>query len=86
MEAWGLAAALERFNGMFAIALWDRRERHLHLVRDRLGIKPLYYGRSAASLVFGSDPAAFRLFPGSRVTSIGGPCASSCRHNYVPGP
>ena len=60
----GIEATLQAIVGMFAFALWDRQERCLHLVRDRLGIKPLYYGVQAGALLFGSELKALRAFPG----------------------
>ena len=60
---WGLEAAVEMFDGMFAFALWDRRDRLLHLGRDRIGEKPLYYGWSGGAFVFGSELKALRLHP-----------------------
>jgi len=65
---WGVAATLRRAVGMFALALWDRRQRHLTLARDRFGEKPLYYGwigeGSRTVLAFGSELKALRAVPG----------------------
>jgi asparagine synthase (glutamine-hydrolysing) len=53
-EEWG-EGALDRLNGMFAFAVWDRRRQELFLARDRYGIKPLYYARRGQTLLFGSE-------------------------------
>jgi asparagine synthase (glutamine-hydrolysing) len=63
IASWGLAAALEKAVGMFAIALWDRKERRLHLARDRFGEKPLYYGWIGGDFLFGSELKAMRVHP-----------------------
>lgn len=63
IETWGLEAAVKRFIGMFAIALWDRKERQLSLIRDRVGVKPLYYGWSGETFLFGSELKALRQHP-----------------------
>jgi len=60
---WGLDRALEKFNGMFAFALWDTQKLELHLARDRAGEKPLYYGLLKRALVFGSEMKALRAHP-----------------------
>ncbi|WP_139984495.1 asparagine synthase (glutamine-hydrolyzing) [Nocardioides litoris] len=57
------AAAVERLNGMFAYAVWDAREQSLLLVRDRLGVKPLYYHPTAHGVLFGSEPKAILAHP-----------------------
>ncbi|GIJ12732.1 asparagine synthase (glutamine-hydrolyzing) [Micromonospora andamanensis] len=61
-QQWG-PAALDRFDGMFAFALWDDRARQLHLVRDRLGVKPLYYHRGNGFLIFASEVEALLCCP-----------------------
>jgi asparagine synthase (glutamine-hydrolysing) len=54
---------VQHLNGMFAIALWDCTQRKLILVRDRLGIKPLYFAFAAGNLIFGSEPKALLIHP-----------------------
>ncbi|PBC07690.1 asparagine synthase (glutamine-hydrolyzing) [Mesorhizobium sp. WSM3859] len=64
IETWGIEAALKRFAGMFAFALWDLKTRTLHLARDRMGKKPLYVALVGPALVFASELKAIRCFPG----------------------
>jgi asparagine synthase (glutamine-hydrolysing) len=64
-QAWG-PACVTRFNGMFAFVVWDARERALFLVRDRFGIKPLYYARWGSTFVAASEQKALLAHPLSR--------------------
>jgi asparagine synthase (glutamine-hydrolysing) len=86
IERWGLEAALDRFVGMFAFALWDRRDQKLHLVRDRVGIKPVYYGWVDGNFVFASELKAIQQHPGFTGEVDRDVLALYMRHNYVPSP
>ncbi|MCA3265835.1 MAG: asparagine synthase (glutamine-hydrolyzing) [Azospirillum sp.] len=59
---WG-TEALARFNGMFAFALWDRKEKRLLLARDRYGVKPLYVAQQGGRVLFGSEQKAITAHP-----------------------
>jgi asparagine synthase (glutamine-hydrolysing) len=85
-EAWGVEAAVKRFNGMFAIALWDRERRCLQLVRDRMGVKPLYYGFGGRTFLYGSELKALRKHPDFRGTIDRGALHLYLRFMYVPAP
>lgn len=63
-SAWGVRKTVDRLTGMFAAAIWDVTERRLYLVRDRIGIKPLYWGFIGPQFVFGSELKAIVDFPG----------------------
>ncbi len=86
IEEWKIEDAIKRFNGMFAFALWDKDERILYLVRDRLGIKPLYYGWVNGTFVFGSELKALRVYPGFNQPINRKALALFMRYNYIPAP
>jgi len=86
IEHWGLEAALQRFIGMFAFALWDRQQHTLVLARDRLGIKPLYYGWAAGRFVFASELKAITALPGFDNPVDRDALCLYLRHNCVPAP
>ena len=85
-DKWGLEGALERFIGMYAFAVWDREERALHLVRDRLGVKPLHYGWCDGTLLFGSELKALVQHPSFRSDISPQSVAMLLRAGYVPAP
>lgn len=85
-SVWGVPGTLERANGMFAFALWDRAERKLYLARDRMGEKPLYYGVQGETLLFGSELKALRQHPAWQGRIDRGALSLFLRHSYVPGP
>src|SRR3954469_9526931 len=86
IATWGVAAAIQRFIGMFAIAVADVQKGELTLVRDRIGEKPLYYGWAGTAFVFGSELKSLRAHPqfdnGLSNTAL----SLYLKHNYIPGP
>jgi asparagine synthase (glutamine-hydrolysing) len=85
-ERWGPDGAVRRFVGMFAFALWDRKERVLTLGRDRLGEKPLYYGRFGDTFLFGSELKALRAHADFRGEIDRDALAEFMRLGYIPAP
>jgi asparagine synthase (glutamine-hydrolysing) len=84
--AWGVIAACRRSVGMFAFAWWDRQEHTLTLVRDRLGIKPLYVGQLGSVVLFGSELGALRRHPGFDADIDRGALAAYLRRACIPAP
>ncbi|MCL6682700.1 asparagine synthase (glutamine-hydrolyzing) [Sphingomonas alba] len=86
IACWGLKAAVEQSVGMFAFALWDRKERVLSLVRDRFGEKPLYYGWAGNDFLFGSELKALRLHPDFNGEIDREALGTYAARTYVPAP
>jgi asparagine synthase (glutamine-hydrolysing) len=86
VAAWGVEATMRRLVGIFALALWDRQERTLHLVRDQMGVKPLYWGRFGGTVLFGSQPKALRAHKDFRAGIDRDALTAYFRFAYVPAP
>ena len=86
IEQWGVRTSLERINGMFAFAVWDRQERKLTLARDRMGEKPLYIGWVDANIVFASELKAFRRLPQWKHSVNRQALGLLLRFGYIPAP
>jgi len=86
IEQWGLNLALQKFGGMFAFALWDRKDRVIHFARDRMGKKPLYIGWAGQSLVFGSELKALRAHPDFKAELNSEILPLYFRKSFIPAP
>lgn len=86
LECWGPERTLQHLDGIFAFGVWDVQERRLLLARDRLGVKPLYYGVSGGTFLFASELKALRAFPGFEASVDRGALALLMRHHYIPAP
>lgn len=83
---YGLEPSLNLMSGMFAFALWDKKEKKLHLARDRIGEKPLYYGLVNGAFVFGSELKALRAYPNFKNHVNRESLALFLQYAYVPTP
>ena len=86
LRHWGVEGTLKRLNGMFAFALWDKAERNLFLARDRMGEKPLYYGCSGETFLFGSELKSLSAHPHWKGDVDRNALTLYMRHNCVPTP
>lgn len=85
-EEWGVEGTLKRSLGMFAIALWDKRDRILYLMRDRFGEKPLYYGWYDSGFIFASELSAFRALPSFKPKINRDAITLLLKHSYIEAP
>jgi asparagine synthase (glutamine-hydrolysing) len=86
IASWGIPATLDLLNGMFAFAVWDRENDELILARDRMGEKPLYYGRIAGGVAFASEVRSLHQHPGWVGRIDRDALTLFIRHGYVPAP
>ena len=83
---WGLETAVQKFNGMFAFALWDKEDKVLYLVRDSMGIKPLYWAKVKNGIIFGSELKVLQAFSSMSVELDDLSLYQYFSHQYIPSP
>ena len=90
LECWGTEVTLKKLDGMFAFAVWDKKNRRLTLARDRIGEKPLYYGwqgkNENKTFLFGSELKALKTHPNFIGEINRSSIALQLRYNYIPDP
>ena len=86
LDAYGFKTTLQKLVGMFAIALWDKETKELFLARDRIGEKPLYYGKNGDILFFASELKALRAHPDFNPIINREALSLYVKFNYIPQP
>lgn len=86
IEQWGMEAAVSKFIGMFAFAVWDDQEKELSIVRDRIGIKPVFVYDDGKAVIFASELKAIREHPAFERNLNLDVLPSYLRYRYVPAP
>jgi asparagine synthase (glutamine-hydrolysing) len=86
IQFWGIEDTIKKCVGMFAIALWDKVDGTLTLIRDRLGEKPLYYGWQGETFLFGSELCALKAHPAFDADVDRGALALLMKFNAIPAP
>lgn len=90
IETFGLQESLQKFTGMFAFAIWDKKNNLLSLARDRVGEKPMYYGWHKTTVgnvfLYGSELKAIKCFPGFNSQIDRGSLSLLLKHAYIPDP
>ncbi len=86
LRHWGIEKTLAKLNGMFAFAYWSERDKALFLARDRMGEKPLYFGRQNGTFLFGSELKALKHHPSFSSEVNRDALALYMRYNYIPAP
>ena len=86
IDTWGLEKTIKKCSGMFAIALFDKKDNSIYLVRDRMGEKPLYYGVQNGVFLFGSELKALKKHPAFQGEIDRNSLALQLKYNYIPTP